>query len=258
MYRPPSVRNFKKYVGELTAEAAGTQVAVLQAQENNKTEGGWSRKASEFDIVISGVSGSRVLNSHIRLSIVSVYSGFDLFVEEIAKESKKYGFYWVNVEKVSPLVVLKKNFTKAPNNETTLRKLFDCVDYYRYVRNSVAHPSKENTDKAIEEYKSRKKSLEYVRSNYEMRTAPSHPETLSFHDIKLLCRILIDVTEEIGVLLEPSDQQYFDSIQIDKWTQYGNNKKAKYRAAKTYLVTEYSITYERATDIVEKCYGPFA
>jgi len=260
MYRPPSVRNFKKFVGELTAEAAGTHVAVLQAEEDNKTILGWEKRAKDFGVILSGVCGEKILKSQIRLSIVSIYAGFDLFVEEITKESKGYGFDWVMLEKVSPLEIMQKNFIKKPHNKTEFRYSVDCVDYYRLARNSVAHPSEENKKKAVAFYSAKNKSLNQIRQKYELITAPNSPDELSFHDVKFLCRILIDLTEEIASLLEPNHHQYFDSIPINKWTQYGDNLKAKARAAKAYLITEYGISQEKAKEIVknQKEYDPFA
>lgn len=260
MYRPPSVRNFKSFVGELTAEAASTYLSVLEiiANESSDENSYWEDIAKKHGVVLSGVKGENILRSQVRLSIVSIYSGFEIFVEEIINESKEYGFSWTQPDKVSPLAVLQKNFVRDPTNKTHLRQLFDCIDYYRYLRISIAHPSNLNKEKAESFYKAQRDSLDAIRRLYGTQTAPNAPLSISFHDVKFLCRILIDATEEIANCLEPNDKQYFASIPFDKWTKYGNNAEAKKRSAKTFLRTEYGILFDKANEIVDNNYGPFA
>ncbi|MBG3020928.1 hypothetical protein GHV24_13640 [Proteus mirabilis] len=82
-YRPPSVRNFKLFIGELTAEAA-VHISLLESKKcEHKNEMYWSERAIDACIKLDGIKSERVLNSQNRLAIVSLYSGFDLFLEEI-------------------------------------------------------------------------------------------------------------------------------------------------------------------------------
>ncbi len=195
MYRPPSVRNFKTFIGELTAEAAACYVSIVESTRREAEEDNyWTSKAHGLGIKLEGVKSDMVASSQIRLSIVSIYSGFDLFTEEITSECKEFGFTWQTIEKVSPLVVLEKNFTTAPSNKTRLRQIFDVVDYYRILRNSIAHPSHANKLNALQFYKSKSESINIVRTEYKMISAPNSPDGISFHDIKFLCRLMIDLT----------------------------------------------------------------
>lgn len=259
MYRPPSVRNFKLFIGELTAEAAAVHISLLEAQKREEAEEQyWSRIAKEVGIKLDGITSSRILNSQIRLSVVSIYSGFDLFLDEIESESKSFGFNWVKPEKTSPLIVLEKNFTKSPKNATQFRYASDVVDYFRLLRNSIAHPSKDNRKVAADFYKSKIKSIECVRNQYKMLSAPNDLKNISFHDIKLLCRLLIDYTEEIAGLLEPTDSMIYAKIPFGEWRKYGRDHEKLKKAARSYVHSEYSYSMDMAEEIIERFYDSLA
>ena len=54
MYRPPSVRNFKLFIGELTAEAAAVHISLLDSQNREKEQKDyWNSKASDAGIVLN-------------------------------------------------------------------------------------------------------------------------------------------------------------------------------------------------------------
>lgn len=259
MYRPPSVRNFKLFIGELTAEAAAVHISLLDSQEREAAQKDyWQRKASDAGIVLNGITSKRILNSQIRLSIVSIYSGFDVFLEEVEDEFKKFGYKWVTPEKVSPLVVLEKNYIGPPKNKTHFRFESDAVDYFRLLRNSIVHPSEENKNSANDFYRSRSDSIDFVRNKYNMVSAPNHPSRLSFHDIKLWCQFLLEFTEKIALLLEPEESKIYSKVPYDNWKKYGKDHEKLKKVAINYIHSEYSYSLDRARVIVDKFYDPLA
>lgn len=259
MYRPPSVRNFKLFIGELTAEAAAVHVSLLDSQDRESAQKDyWKNKASDAGIVLNGITSKRILNSQIRLSIVSIYSGFDVFLGEIEDEFKKFGYEWTKPDKVSPLVVLDKNYINQPANKSHFRYENDAVDYFRLLRNSIAHPSNENKKSAIDFYKSKSKSIDFVRKKYNMVSAPNDPNCISFHDIKFWCQLLLDFTETIALLLEPEENRIYEKIPYDSWKKYGKDHEKLKKVAKNYIHSEYSYSLERAKEIIDKFYDPLA
>lgn len=259
MYRPPSVRNFKSFIGELTAEAAAVHVSLLESQKSERKQTDyWQKKASEAGIVLNGITSDRILNSQIRLSVVSIYSGFDVFLDEVEKEFKQFGFKWVKPEKVSPLEVLGNNYIHKPDNRTHFRYESDAVDYFRLLRNSIAHPNEDNKNKAIDFYKSRSESIDFVRDKYSMVSAPNDPSSISFHDIKFWCQFLLDFSELVALLFEPEYKEIYSKVPFDTWKKYGNNHGKLKGVAVNYIHSEYSYSLETAKEIVEKFYDPLA
>lgn len=258
-YRPPSVRNFKSFIGELTAEAAAVHLSLL---ESKKTESNndkyWSEIAKEAGIKLEGITSDKILNSQTRLSIVSIYSGFDSYLEEIESESKQFGFQWKKPDKTPPIETLEKNFIKTPSNKTDFRYRSDAFDYLRLLRHSIVHPKIENEKKAIEYYKAKKQSIVHMQETYKMVSAPNAPDCLSFHDIKFWCQFLLNFAEEIATLLEPSEKMIYDSIPFGNWKKYGKNSKKLKKAAKNYLHSQYSYSPDKADKIIENFYDSLA
>ncbi|EOJ8668825.1 hypothetical protein J7S95_18665 [Providencia stuartii] len=254
-YRPPSVRNFKLFIGELTAEAAAVHISLLESKKcEHKNEMYWSERAIDACIKLDGIKSERVLNSQNRLAIVSLYSGFDLFLEEIESECKHFGFQWKKNDKTSPLVILQNNFTKKILNQTHFQYKSDSVDYFRLLRNSIAHPSAECENKAIHYYNSKQNALCYLRDKYKMISAPSAPNNLSFHDVKFWCQFLIDFTEQIAEHLEPTKKMIFNSIPFDTWRKYGGRHDRIKNAAKNYIRSQYSYKLDECNEIIDSFY----
>ncbi|WP_225181182.1 hypothetical protein [Pectobacterium aroidearum] len=258
-YRPPSVRNFKLFIGELTAEAAAVHISLLESQKlEHENEKYWREKAEEENIKLEGIKSERVLNSQNRLAIVSLYSGFDLYLEEIEFECKNFGFQWKELDKASPLEILQNNFTKTPLNKTHFRYKSDSADYFRLLRNSIAHPSVKCQKKAIEYYNSKEKSLNFLREKYNMISAPNEPNNLSFHDIKFWCQFLLDFTEQIAELLEPTEKMIFDSIPFNTWRKYGKDHGKIKKVAKNYIHSQYAYDLDKADKVIENFYDSLA
>ncbi|WP_155949284.1 hypothetical protein [Gayadomonas joobiniege] len=247
------------FIGELTAEAAAVHVSLLASQKcESINKNYWVQKSEEAGIKLEGVASEKIINSQTRFSLVSIYSGFDLFLEELELECKRFGFNWKSLEKVSPIEVLEKNFTKEPESKTRFRYETDAVNYFRILRNSVVHPSDENKKKAIDFYKSKKVSIEFIRNKYRMITAPNDPDSVTFHDIKFWCQFLLDYTEIIAGLLEPTESMIYATVPFGNWRKYGKNHEKLKRVAQNYIHSQYAYDLDKSAKIIEENYDPLA
>jgi hypothetical protein len=106
-------RLFKSYLGELTAYAAGSYVAVLETArsvDNNSCEDGWSAIAQMHSVYIRGLKTDSLLASLARLGIVSAYSGFDAFIKALRDQYRYlHGNDWVQYESDSPIQAFTRN-----------------------------------------------------------------------------------------------------------------------------------------------------
>lgn len=85
-YSSAAFRSFKTFVGELTAVAAGIFVGLQEAIpviQQSEDSDPWKVAAERHDIIVNGLSSKRVVDSSVRLNLVSIYSGFDLFINNI-------------------------------------------------------------------------------------------------------------------------------------------------------------------------------
>lgn len=246
-------RDFKKFIGELTANAAGIYVAAQFAGENlSKDENDpWSVLAKTYGVKVDGIKTAQILRSSSRLNMVSIYSGFDLYLSSFRKEynslSKKS---WAKEDKEGPFDEIRNNFTatKVWSIHSVAKEMLEVLDYYRLFRNSVAHPSEKDEKSAIEAYKSSEKSRVAVSHYYKMKTAPNAPEDINFHDVKLFSRILLDLLPKLDELLDPGDESLLSLVPTENWSLL--SKKRQKNARIGYLVNKYGLERERAEKII--------
>ena len=84
-----------------------------------------------------------------------------------------------------------------------------------------------------------------------MQSAPNSPSEISFHDVKLLCRLLLDMTSTIGEAYDPGNEALAKIVPTKNFKKYGANKDRVNNAIVGYLKTEYGLTNDRATEISE-------
>lgn len=253
MYRPQSVRNFKTFIGELTATVAAVHISLYESksEEIESSSTYWKAASNRHGIVLSGVKTQNVLTSQSRLSIVSLYSGFDEFFSEVKNEQKYFGKKWNKDDNTPPLEILINNANKSIPAQLLTEAHKDCFNYYRLVRNSVVHPIKKNKDGAEAFYKNHTQQLSSIRDLYEMKTAPNPPEEVSFHDIKLLCRLLLDITSAFGSAFDPGDDELAKSVPMKTFSKLNNSAQRKENAILGFLKSEYGISSYRASLIAK-------
>ncbi|MBE4080541.1 hypothetical protein [Vibrio parahaemolyticus] len=245
-------RDFKRFIGELTANAAGTYVAAYFTGENlPQSEDPWCDLAKSHGIKVDGIKTEQILKSSSRLNMVSIYSGFDLYLTSFRKEYQKLQDKdWSREDKDSPFDEIRRNLghKNVRTSHVVADKMIDVIDYYRLFRNSVAHPSKSNEKSATDTYKSSRASREAVADYYGMTSAPNSPEAINFHDVKLFSRILLDLLPKFDEILDPGDDKLVTLIPLDEWALVSENRKLNARIG--YLVNNYGLDRERASQIV--------
>jgi hypothetical protein len=255
-YSSAAYRSFKTFIGELTAVAAGVYVGiqeVLPLVEGVGSKDPWKEVARKHGVIVNALKSEQVVLSSVRLNLVSLYSGFDLFMADI-----RSGFHglqgreWLQHDGDSPFDALSRNTASTPcvhlahlgANRIAL------MDHYRLVRNAIAHPRPEALTASKRFFEANAELLGKVRSEYAMQSAPNEINRLTFHDIKLLARVALDLTKAIDSDLDPGDKrlsQLLATKAVDRTKSTGR----KHNALVGWLRTEHGVTADRAERIIK-------
>lgn len=140
-----------------------------------------------------------------------------------------------------------------PDAGLQIERLFEyriaAMDYYRLVRNAVAHPSPEAENASKTFFEKNASLLQEVRKQYGMQSAPNAMDRLSFHDIKLLARVALDVTKVIDELLDPGDRR-FQELLADRPVDNTKSPDRRFNSLAGWLQTEHGLNHERAIRII--------
>lgn len=248
-------RSFKTFVGELTAVAAGIYVGiqeVLPSVDGLGLADPWEFVAAKHKIKLTGLKSERVLSSTIRLNLVSLYSGLDLFFADTRGQ-----FYllhdkeWKQFDGDSALAGVARNTpsTKQVHESRLGLGRIASIDYYRFVRNSIAHPSEEAEAFAKKFYAENKELLASTAECYGMKSVPSQVDSLSFHDIKYLARLSLDLAAAIDLDFDPGNERLAKLVPA-KILKLPRTKERLHNARKGWLSVTYGISSERAETIL--------
>lgn len=253
-YSSEAYRLFKKFVGELTATAAGVQIGTNIAVNSTAQmvdPDPWSALAGNFGIVVNGLKSEQVLQSTARLNIVSLYSGFDLFVANIRSQYfELHQKEWKKYEGDGPFNEIQRNLPvrKSRLDDEPNAARISVVDYYRLVRNAVAHPSVEHIDAVKNYYAKNHENLTRARALYGMKSAPNGYDDLSFHDVKLFAQVTLDLCKVIDLEFDPGDESL--ARQIPPKIKSRPKLEARIRnAAVGCIRTKFGVSNERAERI---------
>ena len=256
-------RSFKIFIGELTSVAAGIYVGVQEALPSinglDSTDP-WNIVAKKHEIVLNGLKSERVLGSAIRLNLVSLYSGFDLFVSDIRCQFYElHGKEWQQHDGDAPFVALKRNTPSShPDHEERLGKgRIASMDYYRLVRNAIAHPKDEATAAAKRYYLENKVLLSEVAAVYGMKSAPNQIDALNFHDIKYLARLALDLASAVDQDFDPGDVRLATFIPTHFFGLPKSQKRID-NACIGWLKEKYGVKQDRAERILSLHKGSLA
>lgn len=249
-------RSFKTFIGELTAAAAGIYVGLQEAiptVESLKTNDPWRVAASKHNVVVHGLSSKVVVDSSSRLNIVSLYSGFDLFIADIRSQffllhSKE----WRKFERDTPFDELERNTPSTPGLH---REKLGChriavLNYYRVVRNAIAHPTPQNKSAADEFIKENSDLLEVARQEYKMQTAPNKLALLNFHDVKFLARVALDLAEAVDQDFDPGNEALRKLLPLEMLGRTTSPQRNR-NALVGWLRSTYGVPICRAECIIE-------
>lgn len=254
-YSSAAFRSFKTFIGELTAVAAGIFVGLQEAIpiiQGHEDSDPWKVAAEKHDIIVNGLSSKGVVDSSVRLNLVSLYSGFDLFMNDIRTAfNKVQGRPWIQHDGDTPFTALGRN--TRPEADAHIARLcahrIAAIDHYRLVRNAVAHPSPEALNTSKKFFTDNSELLQEVRNKNGMKTAPNAIDILTFHDIKLLARVALDVTKAIDELLDPGDRR-LQQLLADRPIDKTKSPDRSYNALAGWLQTEHGLNHERAKRII--------
>lgn len=247
-------RDFKKFIGELTATSAGVHVAIKYTYDVGLDLGKndpWAEVAKRYDVKVDGLQSERVLSSAARLNVVNVYSGFDLYLSSFRKVFfELQGKEWSSERKDTPFEEFQRNISLDHIKQIgcIAQCQFDLIDYYRLARNAIVHPSKENGKTVRKYFQEHSNSLLSVKSHYGMTGAPNSYEDLDFHDVKLFARALLDILPEFDATLDPGDEKLKSLIPWKGWSNYSESRKKN--AAAGFLISEYGIDQSRALRVL--------
>lgn len=248
-------RSFKKFVGELTAVAAGTYVALQEVLPSIAETGlidPWEAVAKKHDIKLCGLKTELVLDSAIRLNLVSLYSGLDLFFSETRGQFLKlHGKEWIQHDGDTPFLALSRNTVSNKHLHQSRLGLgrMASLDYYRLVRNSIAHPSDDAQAAAKQFYLENRETLISTAEDYRMKSVPSPADRLSFHDIKYLARLALDLASAVDKDLDPGDRRLADLVPT-RILRLPKSEKRVHNARKGWLSVTFGIQSDRAERIL--------
>lgn len=255
-YSSAACRSFKTFIGELTAVAAGVYVGiqeVLPLVQELDPKDPWKVAAKKHGVIVDGLKSEQVVLSSVRLNLVSLYSGFDLFMADV-----RTGFHslqgreWVQHDGDTPFAALARNTssTSSAHLERLGAHRIAAMDHYRLVRNAIAHPRPEALAASKQFFATKADLLDKVRRDYGMQTAPNEIDRLTFHDIKLLARVALDLTAAIDADLDPGDER-LGQLLAAKAVDKTKSPERRRNALMGWLRTEHGISAERAERILK-------
>lgn len=255
--RPKSVRNLSGNMGEITAYIAGVEVILREAKLVTPVidEDALHGLAKKHSVHLSGVSAEKVWQSHSRLSVLSIYSAFDTYFAALRNEHKTlHGRSWIQHDGDSPSVALERN---APDKflfkEQSLSCLLIAIDYYRHIRNVVAHPRNHNNKRPKEFYENNKDKLDIIKKRFQSSTAPNLYPNIKFEDIKLFARIVLTTANEINKAYAPTEEQLVKAVP-KKFTfkKLQHDRERRKNSIASYLRMEYGLKEVFAEEIADR------
>lgn len=261
-------RNLKKFLGELTVSSAVIYSSVQEARNIVSTQykdmsDPWSQFARKHDIILDGVVEDKFLNRINHLLFLNINTAFDDYFKCFKSDCFKYKHQGWRCDDKEPLVSqIKKNLKISDNyNSDNLKAFLDVLDYYKSVRNKIAHSSDDCDGEALSD-KLNKEGVEILRSYYNMRTAPNEYCNIGYHDIKFFSRILLDFLTKIEGLIYPGDEIILQYLSEEITLKYKKMLLTRQKRANSYLASclqnEFGIESSRCKEIVERYSGSLA
>jgi hypothetical protein len=211
----------------------------------------WRIEAAECGIVVNGLDSVQIIKNVARLNIVNIYSGFDCFFRALRSDFfKSHEKEWVQYDDDAPFESIYRN---AKIDKSELIKDIGSenqagMEYYRLVRNAIAHPSVEAEKKADLYFKDKIEEFIKIRNFYGMRTAPNKLDELSFHDVKLFARLALDVLGKVDIAFDPGDERMARLIPLEI-TKRNASAARKENAVKGWAKTHFGISDSRAEEV---------
>lgn len=255
----PCANRFKRFVGELTATFAGIHTAVVSTAgelDLISCTDPWAALADKHGIRVSGLASEQLLISSSRLGLVSLYSGFDFFMQGLRSDWQHLTKQtWQRRQEDTPFDEIFRHCSPDAKGALKARMGPDRevgLEYYRKARHAIVHPGKRASRSVAECFLDHKEQLATLRSRYGMRTAPNDMSSISFHDVKLLARVSLDIVPAITEYFDPGDQALLSVAPVERWKHLKRDRFERRIAG--WLRTEYGLDPERATLISQSAH----
>lgn len=251
-------RYLRKFVGELTAAATGNEIALRSTKERfsqDSKPGNWSTLGRELGLNVDGLESDRLFVSCSRLHIVSLYSGWDGFVRSLRIDYQKlFSKDWRHNDGDTPFDEIYRN---SPMTVEGLKQRIDpswqaAIEYFRKVRNAIVHPASSTVHEAEEHFRTHEPDFLTVRQYYGMHSPPNRHEHVTFHDVKLLARLLLDVGAGVSESFDPGNTQLMNVVPLQLWNHVKHDKQRYHNKILGYLRTEFGLEASRAESIVSQ------
>jgi hypothetical protein len=125
------------------------------------------------------------------------------------------------------------------------------LDYYRLVRNFIAHPSDAAESAAKQFYLENRELLISTAIAYGMKSVPRPLDDLSFHDIKYLARLSLDLAAAVDKDLDPGDDRLAVLVPT-AILRLPKSQERLHNARKGWLSVTFGIRSDRAERILSK------
>lgn len=244
-------------MGEITAYIAGVEVALLEAVEVNHEPDAskWEEISKRHSIHLGGVTPSSLLLSHSRMSIVSIYTAFDSYIGALRKEySFFFGKEWVQHDGDTPLDALNRNCPSTGRlTSGYVRHCLEVIDYYRIIRNVVAHPREDNKSRVHDCYRKYHGPIEYVRHEMATDSAPNQLDHLAFDDVKLFARLVLSAADVVNDAFTPSDSVIAQKIPRKfQFKKLAHDEKRRRKSIVEFLRMEYGLKPTHAENVADE------
>lgn len=221
----------------------------MKSQDVSDSE--WKQHADRLEIRVDNHDIEQLLASNIANSIVSLYSSFDDFLSKTRKEFQLFHCeQWKIKQGDSPIDEISRNL----ENGRTFQEMHEAIvgfEYYRKLRNKIVHPASTNLGLLVKWYEDSNTQLQEVTEKYSMKTAPNAPDNLEIHDMKLFCRILLDIAEKTSTLFDPGDVKLAHYVESNFVPDKNTNKNRQDNAYLGYIATNFGVTGDRARQILQ-------
>lgn len=225
---------------------------LIRGIENEKiSEERFQELAQKFGIKVNDVSIKCAMSKIRNNYIISVYKDFEAFLSDFERYLSDYGS---NLEpkmdgesKLKRLYKSILNISRVNSQEYLL--LLIC-DYYRLLRNCIAHTESLNNLKvAYDKIQLRSKEL---RSMFPKLNAPNRMGSIQFDDFVLYSRAVKLLAEYLWENIEYDDEKIVAAIDIKKYMKFKNNYRRFYAAVKNEVQECFTINDEKASALTEK------
>lgn len=214
-----SFRALKKRMGALDAVVECNELAIREFrscldQASNKGEY-ISNLSSKHSIRVNTVQ-TNLFDARVRrYYIMSVLQQAEQFFDEFKKEYLLFHASWSEKQKGETDFdnVLRNIFSsKTSGIESIGKEVYDGLDYYRLVRNRLAHSEEMDAKKLDTYFKSAVNNIPFYEKNFQTKNCPNNYDSISFDDFLLCTNLVKSVGYTLCDFCKPSVSEIAEAL----------------------------------------------